>query len=55
MKFTRASNKVNKAIDAMVDLQQDYTQECIKTGITYEVQIILDKLNEIRGQLDNQS
>jgi len=53
MKLIRASKKVDKAIDALIDLQQDHSEECEKAEIQYEVQIILDKLNSINSSLAN--
>ncbi len=52
MKVIRAGKKVEKAIDALIDLQQDYSDECAAAKIQYEVQIILDKLNGISASLD---
>lgn len=53
MKIIRAENKVNKAIDALIDLQQDYTDECAAAQVQYEVQIILDKLNAVASRISN--
>ncbi len=45
MKIVRATKKIEKAIDALIDLQQDYADECAAAKIEYEVQITLDRLN----------
>ncbi|KKM08042.1 hypothetical protein LCGC14_1727860 [marine sediment metagenome] len=52
MKYIRASRKVEKAIDALIDLQQDYYEECQRAEIEYEVQITLDTLNRLNTALD---
>jgi len=41
MKAIRAENKINKAIDALIDLQQDYYDKVDAAKIEYEVQITL--------------
>ena len=43
---TKAERKVEKAIDAMIELQ-DYPEILEAAGVRYEVQLILDKLNHI--------
>ncbi len=55
MKAIRASRKVEKAIDALIDLQQDYCEECVAAKIEYEVQITLDRLNHINNELTSLS
>ena len=52
MKQIRASKKIEKAIDALIDLQQDYNDECQKAEILYDVQTTLDKLNEMSTKMD---
>ena len=53
MKVIRASRKVEKAIDALIDLQQDYSEECAAAKIEYEVQITLDRLNSMSSSIDS--
>ena len=53
MKIIRASRKLEKAIDALIDLQQDYTDECAAAKIQYEVQITLDRLNGMSTAIDS--
>ncbi len=52
MKAIRAGRKIEKAIDALIDLQQDYQEECEAAKILYEVQVTLDKLNSMNAALD---
>ena len=52
MKIIRASKKIDKAIDALIDLQQDYNDEMMKAEVGYDVQTTLDTLNRIRNQID---
>ena len=52
MKVIRASRKIERAIDALIDLQQDYADECEAAKIQYDLQIILDRLNGLSSSMD---
>ena len=52
MKIIRAGRKVERAIDALIDLQQDYTDEVMAAKVTYELGIVLDTLNRISTAID---
>jgi len=53
MKPVLAGRKVEKAIDAMIELQQDYNEEMLAAGAEGEVQYILDNLNRISNKIDS--
>ena len=55
MKYIRASRKIERAIDALIELQQDYNEECQKAEILYDVQVTLGKLNEMSTKIDMKS
>ena len=52
MKIVRASKRVDKAIDAILDLQQDYGDEVTKAGVGYDVGRVADMLNHISTAID---
>uniref|UniRef100_A0A6M3LSC8 Uncharacterized protein n=1 Tax=viral metagenome TaxID=1070528 RepID=A0A6M3LSC8_9ZZZZ len=52
MKIIRASRKVEKAIDALIDLQQDYMDEITAAEVVYDVGTVLDTLNRISTALE---
>ena len=52
MKIVRASKKLDKAIDALIDLQQDYADEVEAAEVTYDLAITIDTLNRMSTAID---
>ena len=55
MKYTLAGKKIDRAIDALIDLQQDYNEEAQQAEILYDLQTVIDKLNGMNASLDMKS
>ena len=53
MKFNRAEHKAEKAIDALIDLQQDYHDELSKAEGLYETERALDLIRSVISKLSN--
>lgn len=53
MQLIRAGKKIEKAIDALVSLQQDYNEECQAAGIMYDLQTTIDKINSMGTAIDS--
>lgn len=55
MKYILAGKKADKAVDALIDLQQDYMDEVLGAKVEYELSQALDLINQIRTALDGMS
>jgi len=51
MKYIRAESKVAKAINALIELKEDYNEEVIKAEIAYDLEIAIDTLNRLSTAL----
>jgi len=52
MKIIRASKKVEKAIDALIELKEDYGDEVEAAKVNYDLEIVIDTLNRISTDID---
>ncbi len=52
MKIIRASKKVEKAIDALIELKEDYGEEVEAAKVNYDLEITIDSLNRLSTAIE---